>query len=281
MASGQLSKLLLRTGCSCALVWLFLTAVPVAAGPVDTAWAEAIDSGESAYRSGQKKVAEELFETALAEAEKFPATDVRRATTLNDLAVIYDETARYDKAEDCYTRALAIQEKVLGADSAEVATTLNNMANLYKDQRKYDKAEPMYQRVIGIYAKTKGPESEYMAMSYHNLAVLYEHEGRLKDAIPLYKNAIEIGDKTMGPDNDHVIDLVGNLAAAYDHEGQKASAKPLFHRYLQSVKGAVGIEDDGPAAIAALRKFAAAMRKEGQSGNADLVEKAVQYEAGN
>jgi len=252
---------------------------PSLASTVDTAWSEALDAGERAYKHGQLKMAEDLFDSALREAEKFPAEDVRRATTLNDLAVVYDETKRYDKAEDCYNKALAVQEKVLGKESAEVATTLNNMANLYKDQKKYEKAEPIYKRVIEIYGKTKGHDTPFMAMSYHNLAKLYEHEGRLKDAIPLYKDAIEIGDKSKGPQDSHVIDLVGSLASAYDHEGDKAAAAPLFHRYLQSVKAAIDVAANDPAAGTKLKKFAAEMRTYGQTGNADLVDKALLYEA--
>ena len=41
---------------------------------------------------------------------------------------------KYDKAEPLYVRALAIREKVLGADHHSTAQSCNNLAGLYKSQ---------------------------------------------------------------------------------------------------------------------------------------------------
>ena len=38
------------------------------------------------------------------------------ATTYNNMAIVYDNQGQYDKALDCYGKALAIKEKV-GTDS--------------------------------------------------------------------------------------------------------------------------------------------------------------------
>ena len=50
------------------------------------------------------------------------------ATSLNNLAVLYDNQGQYAQAEPLYKRALAIAEKALGPDHPLVATNLNNLA---------------------------------------------------------------------------------------------------------------------------------------------------------
>ena len=53
------------------------------------------------------------------------------ATSLNNLAQLYDTQGDYAKAEPLYKRSLAILEKALGSDHPGVATSLNNLAALY------------------------------------------------------------------------------------------------------------------------------------------------------
>ena len=52
------------------------------------------------------------------------------ATSLNDLASLYDTQGDYAKAEPLYKRSLSIWEKALGPDHPDVATSLNNLAEL-------------------------------------------------------------------------------------------------------------------------------------------------------
>ena len=69
-----------------------------------------------------------------------------RAMSLNNLAFLYESQGLYGKAEPLYQRALAIDEKLLGADHPNTATSLNNLASLYAFQGLYDKAELLYHR---------------------------------------------------------------------------------------------------------------------------------------
>ena len=88
------------------------------------------------------------------------------ALSLNNLAVLYDNQGKYDKAEPLYQRALTIREKVLGPDHPDTATSLNNLAVLYDNQGKYDKAEPLYQRALTIYEKVLGPDHPHTAIIF-------------------------------------------------------------------------------------------------------------------
>jgi tetratricopeptide (TPR) repeat protein len=59
---------------------------------------------------------------------------------------VYYAQGKYAQAEGLLQRALAIQEKALGAGHPEVAWTLNHLALAYKAQGKYAQAEGLHTR---------------------------------------------------------------------------------------------------------------------------------------
>ena len=96
------------------------------------------------------------------------------ATSLNNLAWLYQARGRYEAAEPLYQRALAIHEAVLGAQHPDVATSLNNLAELYWAQGRYGEAEPLssgrwrsarkcWGRSIPIWPKPQQPGWLYVA----------------------------------------------------------------------------------------------------------------------
>ncbi len=132
-------------------------AVP-AAFAQDTKWEKANAAGMEAYQQGRYAEAEKRWLAALEEAENFGPDDQRLATSLNNLALLYQAQGKYAEAEPLYQRSLGIMEKVLGPEHPDVAASLNNLAELYRNQGRYAAAEPLYQRSLGIMEKALGPE---------------------------------------------------------------------------------------------------------------------------
>ena len=81
-----------------------------------------------------------------------------RATCLNNLGLLYNTVANYEKAEPLMRQALVIDEKAFGPEHPNVATYLNNLAMLLHATNRLDEAEPMYRRVVKILEKSLGPE---------------------------------------------------------------------------------------------------------------------------
>ena len=73
--------------------------------------------------------------------------------SLHALAYRYHRLAEFAKAEPLYTRALAIQEKTLGADAPEVATILDDYAALLRQTGRAGEAAELEQRARAIRAK--------------------------------------------------------------------------------------------------------------------------------
>jgi tetratricopeptide (TPR) repeat protein len=245
----------------------------ICAQAVHADWGKSFDQGELLYGQGDKAGAEKLFDQALKEAEAFGENDGRLAATLNDLAVIYDETKRFDQGEKYYKRALAIRERAFGKSSDDVATTLNNLANLYKDRGSYAQAEPLYNRAVQIYSEKKN--QPLLAMSYNNLASLMVKENKPEQAIQFYSKSLAAADASLGPTNHHTLDILVRLADLYRKQGQIAKAKPLYKRYLDQVLVEFKLNAKDPKTPIRLRAVAKGMRSDGMSGNADAIEQAV------
>ena len=70
------------------------------------------------------------------------AEHISIATGTNNLALLYFDQGRYEKAETMYLRALAIYEKAFGVDNLNTAITINNLALLYDAQGSTTKQNP-------------------------------------------------------------------------------------------------------------------------------------------
>src|SRR5262249_30712138 len=73
------------------------------------------------------------------------------ATSINNLASLYNAQGRYAEAEPLYKRALAIGEKALGPEHPTVALSLNNLAALYNVQGRYAEALDPIRRAAAIH----------------------------------------------------------------------------------------------------------------------------------
>ncbi len=114
-------------------------------------WESYIAAAQQAYQQADCAEAEKQSEAALKEAEAFD--DVRLATSLNNLALLYKAQGRYAEAEPLYQRALAIREKALGPEPPDVATSLENYADLLRKTGRVSEATKMEARAKAIRAK--------------------------------------------------------------------------------------------------------------------------------
>lgn len=82
--------------------------------------------------------------------------ELAEATRLNQQVDRLYQQGKYDEAIPLAKRALAIREKILGANHPDVATSLSNLAVLYDYQGKYRQAEPLQSRALAIKEKALG-----------------------------------------------------------------------------------------------------------------------------
>ncbi len=155
----------------------------------DEEWERLMKAGGEAYQQGRYTDAETSWLAALEQAKKFGDEDTRLATSLNNLAELYDTQGQYAQAEALYKRSLAIREKALGPEHPSVATSLNNLALLYHTQGQYAQAEPLYKRSLAIKEKALGPEHPNVASGLENYADLLQKTDRTAEADELEERA--------------------------------------------------------------------------------------------
>src|SRR5262245_57989979 len=130
------------------------------------------------------------------------------AAKLNKEGLALFNAGKYAETEPIYLRSLAIREKVLGPEHADVAQSLNNLATLYRAQAQYAKAESFFQRALTIREKALGKDHPFVATTLNGLAWLYYERGQYAKAEPLYERALAIREKHPGADH---LDLATTL----------------------------------------------------------------------
>jgi len=225
---------------------------------------------EASYQKGDYARALPLYQRSLAIREKVLGTehpDV--ASSLNNLAVLYESTGDYGRALPLTQRSLAILEKVLGTEEhPDVATSLGNLAGLYRSTGDYGRALPLYQRSLAIREKVLGTEHPDVASSLNNLAGLYRSTGDYARALPLYQRSLAIWEKVLGTEeHPDVASSLNNLAGLYRSTGDYARALPLYQRSLAIREKVLGTEEH-PDVASSLNNLAGLYESTGDYGRA-------------
>jgi tetratricopeptide (TPR) repeat protein len=126
-------------------------------------------TGYYLYEHAQYEQAKPLFERALAIYEQVLGPNhPHTATSLNNLAGLYQSQSDYEQAKPLFERALAITEQVLGPNHPDTALSLNNLAGLYQSQSDYEQAKPLYERALAIREQVLGPNHPHTKVVRQN-----------------------------------------------------------------------------------------------------------------
>lgn len=125
----------------------------------------------------------------------------------------------YRNARSLYERAVAIQERRLGADSPELAELLDDQGALLRAMREYDEAADVFQRVLALRTNALGPDDPRTAKAISDLAALrvmkYTANQRFIEAFASAQTALEHAERALGPDHPSVGLALANLAELY------------------------------------------------------------------
>ena len=189
------------------------------------------------------------------------------ATSINNLALLYESQGRYTEAEPLYLQALEMRKRLLGQDHPSVATSINNLALLYYRQGRYTEAEPLYLQALEMRKRLLGEEHPHVATSINNLAALYSGQGRYTEAEPLYLQALEMRKRLLGQDHPHVATSINNLAELYRDQGRYTEAEPLYLQALEMTKRLLG--QDHPHVATSINNLAELYRDQGRYTEAE------------
>jgi tetratricopeptide (TPR) repeat protein len=220
------------------------------------------------YVQGEYEKAEPLYNESLKIRKKVHENehpDV--ASSLNNLALLYENQGRYEEAEPLYKESLKMRKKFLGDKHPDVAGSLNNLAELYRNQGRYEEAEPLYKDAHEMWQKLLGEEHPHVATSLNNLAILYTNQRRYEKAEPLYKESLKMRKKLLGDEHPDVAGSLNNLAELYRNQGRYEEAEPLFKDALMMRKKLLG--EEHPTIAIALNNLAELYGSQGRYEEAE------------
>ena len=207
------------------------------------------------------------------------SAELEEAKRLSEQVNQLFEQGQYAAAIPLAERALAIFEKALGKDHADVANTLNNLAELYHAIGNYNQAEPVYQRSLAIYEKVLRKDHPYIANTLNNLAVLYQDMKKYSQAELLYQRALAmrekllgslaIREKVLGKEHPDVATSINNLATLYQAMRSYSQAELLYQRSLAIREKVLG--KDHPDVANSLNNLAALYQDLGNYSQTELL----------
>src|SRR6266699_3350763 len=132
------------------VLFLLLSALPAHSQQPD--WDELTADAKAAGQQGNYSQAAALYKQALEiQEETLGPDDPEVATSLNNLAVVYQDERKDAEAEPLYNRALAIWKDTGQLESPEALTTITSLGDIYRSQGKYGEAAPLYEQALAIW----------------------------------------------------------------------------------------------------------------------------------
>lgn len=157
-------------------------------------WADAMIGLAENYRNyGQYDTATHVLDSVQGViVQKWGTENALYAMTVNRLALIQLNQARYDTALAMFRRSLAIRTRVLPPDHPDIAWSLQNMGAYYHATARYDTAIAYYRKAIPMLQKTVGPDHIDVAWMVSNLGAAFRQAGDYDSAAYYLNNALSI-----------------------------------------------------------------------------------------
>ncbi len=198
---------------------------------------EALGNSGTALRSrGLYAEAEPWLKRAVEQAEE---NGLSPALHLNDLAVLYKYTGRFDEAERLYLRALAEISGEEG-ESAAAATIYHNLGGLNHSRGEFAAAEPFARLAWRIRERLSGPNHPDTLADACALAGVLDGLGRYVESEPMYRNALTVFTSMFGETHLEVAVNLNNLAALRWALRDTVEAESLYLRSLRIKRELLG-----------------------------------------
>ncbi|PZM81652.1 MAG: hypothetical protein DKT66_20860 [Candidatus Melainabacteria bacterium] len=246
----------------------------------EAAWNKYTMDGAKAYEGGNFGVAQRNFEASLAEAKKFGPNDMRLATSLTNLGVLYSFRGQNAKAGPLFEQAVRIKQKALGPDNYDTVAAVAKLCQFHLKNNPA-KAEPICNRVVG-YVDQKLKEKREVGLAFETLEKFYKHHKELEESEifvkqaqgqtskvttgsylelavlvdglagsckdvkkfqqseQLYKRSLALRHGVLPKDHMAIASSMENLAKLYCDEGRYHMAEPLYRRAMEISKTTLG-----------------------------------------
>lgn len=193
-------------------------------------------------------------------------------TTLNNLAVTYDELGDHQKALELKEKVYAFRCKIKGEEHPDTLVSLSNLAYTYGTLGNHQKALELGEKAYAIQCKL-GEEHPFAPIVLSNLASIYSALGYYKKALWLEEKAYALACTTLGEEHLDTLISLSSLAHTYEELGDYQNALKLKEKAYVSLYKTLG--EEHPNALVSLNSLAHTYGKLGDHQKALELQKAV------
>lgn len=162
----------------------------------------------------------------------------KRSTHLLAAARRERASRNFSKAAQLAEEALALRERLLGAEHLGVAEVLNLLSGLYEKSGRLSEGESVARRAIDIGKKHLHPSHPDLLISQNNLATIYMGLGRDADAEECLVDARDAIDA--GTEGALLAAINCNLAKICGRTDRHAEAASLYETALGGIESSLG-----------------------------------------
>jgi eukaryotic-like serine/threonine-protein kinase len=155
-----------------------------------------------------------------------------QAEILTVLGRVYRRLGVFDQAQRLLEQALAVGQKVYGADHVRLAQTLNDLGAVLTDKGDYAAAARALEQALSMRRRLLGPEDADVAVTLVELGRVYQDQGFNQRADPLLRESLAIRRKVLGEDHRETAVSLNAVASVLRLEGDLSGAESLLRQSL-------------------------------------------------
>ncbi len=180
-----------------------------------------------------KRVSEELEHLKHIARESEQRDSDLTTSLYNQLGYHLHRNADLEGAKEYYSRALEIDEDILGPDHETMVIRNNNLGLVLRELGDLDEARVRFERALEIDEAILGSDHPEVAIIINNLGRVLCELGHLQSAKEHFSRALRINEAAYGADHSAVSKTASSLGSVLKQLGDLQSAKEHFVRALQ------------------------------------------------
>ena len=182
----------------------------------------ALNSMGVGYRDlGKTADAERMLREGL-ESSRQIKNDSLNHTLEANLALVFQDTGKFDQAEEILTRSVEYCQRTYGDDSVETAKALFRLAGIYRAKRQPERAEALAKDSLERYRAKLGPEHPNTLAAVGELASAYWSQKKFALVEPLLIENLAANRRVWGDSQRNTVEAHDQLAQLYLDWGQFA-----------------------------------------------------------
>ncbi|KAK6500101.1 hypothetical protein TWF481_010458 [Arthrobotrys musiformis] len=183
--------------------------------------------------------------------------------TIHELGKFTDTRGKHQEALYWYEQALALRQRLLGAQNLATLNTIHNIGCVFFSMGKYDIALKNYLRAFSGYESMLGKNSPFTLNVTQHIAAVYESQGSYSKALDHYQRVLAGFETAFGSNSLPTMKVVNNMAVAFDSLNRYDEAIQRYQKVLAVYKTELG--DKNPNTLDVSHNIGVTLHKMGES----------------